>query len=236
MKHCNRLSIVCLAMFVALSVSLAQAEVKLPAVFSDNMVLQRDIDVPVWGWADAGEKVVVTFNGQTKDTVAGENGKWFLKLSPMQAGGPFEMTVAGSNKIEFKNVMLGDVWVCSGQSNMQWNVANSVNPEEEIKNANYPNIRLITVPIKSTATPLDDFNGHWVACSPETVPNFSAVAYFFGRRLHQALKVPVGLINSSWGGTRIEPWTPACGFDGLPELAAIKTRVDTATPGTPRHT
>lgn len=210
MKHLNRLSIVCLAVFVALSVSLARAEVKLPAVFSDNMVLQRDIDVPVWGWADAGEKVVVTFNGQTKDTVAGENGKWFLKLSPMQAGGPFEMTVAGSNKIEFKNVMLGDVWVCSGQSNMQWNVANSNNPEEEIKNANYPNIRLITVPTKSTATPLDDFNGRWVACSPETIPHFSAVAYFFGRTLYRELdeKVVIGLIHTSWGGSSCETWIP----------------------------
>ena len=210
MKQFKYFALSCVVLFAALSVSVVQADVKMPAAFSDNMVLQRGIDVPVWGWADADEKIAVVFNGQTKNATADANGKWSLKLDAMRAGGPFEMVVEGSNRIAFKNVMLGDVWVCSGQSNMQWTVANSDNPEEEIKNANYPNIRLLTVPRKSTAMPQENFEGQWVACSPETIPQFSAVAYFFGRELHQGLEqnVAIGLIHTSWGGSSCETWIP----------------------------
>ena len=200
-----------LALCLAMMVSVAQAEVKLPAVFSDNMVLQRDLAVPVWGWADAGEEVAVVLNGQTKEAVADANGKWMVKFNAMSVGGPCEMVVEGKNsRIAFKNVMLGDVWVCSGQSNMQWSVNASANPDEEIKNADYPNIRLISVPLKSNAAPQDNFDGQWVQCSPETIPNFSAVAYFFGRTLHNELdkKVPIGLIHTSWGGSSCETWIP----------------------------
>jgi len=210
MKQFKYFALACVILFVALSVSLVQADVKMPAVFSDNMVLQRGIDVPVWGWADAGEKVAVVFNGQTKNATADANGKWSLKLDAMRAGGPFEMVVEGSNRIAFKNVMLGDVWVCSGQSNMQWTVKDSDNSEEEIKNTNYPAIRLLTVPTKSTATPQDNFDGQWVVCSPETILNFSAVAYYFGRTLYRGLdeKVVIGLIHTSWGGSSCETWIP----------------------------
>ena len=210
MKQLKYFALACAVLFVALSVSLVQADVKMPAVFSDNMVLQRGIEVPVWGWADAGEKIAVVFNGQTKNATADANGKWSLKLDAMRAGGPFEMVVESSNRIAFNNVMLGDVWICSGQSNMQWTVKDSDNPEEEIKNANYPNIRLLTVPRKSTATLQDNFEGQWVTCSPETIPQFSAVAYFFGRSLHQRLEqnVAIGLIHTSWGGSSCETWIP----------------------------
>ncbi|MCL2348246.1 MAG: sialate O-acetylesterase, partial [Planctomycetaceae bacterium] len=153
--------------------------------------------------------VTVSINGQTQKAVAAENGKWSLKLDAMPAGGPYEMTVSGKNTIKFENVMLGDVWVCSGQSNMQMSVQSSYNSAEEIKNADYPNIRLITVPMKSTAVPQDNFDGKWVACSPETIPNFSAVAYFFGRTLHnehQNKPVAIGLIHTSWGGSSCETW------------------------------
>ena len=201
---------VCLAVCVAMTVSVAQAEVKLPAIFSDNMVLQRGMAVPVWGWADAGETVTVSINDKLARAVADDNGKWFLKIDPMQVGGPYEMTVSGKNQIAFKNVMLGDVWVCSGQSNMHWTVSASANPEEEIKNADYPGIRLITVPRVSTAVPQDHFEGQWVACTPETIPNFSAVAYYFGRTRHNEFdkKVAIGLIHTSWGGSSCETWIP----------------------------
>ena len=226
MKKMKQWGLAGLAVCMAMAISVAWADVKLPAVFSDNMVLQRDLAVPVWGWADAGEKVVVAFNGQTKDAVADDNGKWCVKLAAMPVGGPYEMTVSGKNKIVFKNVMLGDVWVCSGQSNMQWSVSVSNNPEEEIKNADYPNIRLITVPTKSTVVPQDNFDGRWMICSPETVPNFSAVAYFFGRTLHTELdkKVPIGLIHTSWGGSSCETWIPAEVVEQYQDYKAIMDR------------
>ncbi|MDR1383265.1 MAG: sialate O-acetylesterase [Planctomycetaceae bacterium] len=208
MKQLKWGSLLFLTALLVCSATLVYAEVKTPAIFSDNMVLQRDLAVPVWGWADAGEKVTVTFNGQTKETVAGENGKWSVKLDAAPAGGPYELTVAGSNTIAFKNVALGDVWVCSGQSNMEWQVKNVIKAEGEIQEANYPNIRFITVPKKSVNVPQDNFQGSWVPCSPQTVPGFTAVGYFFGRELHQATDVAIGLIHTSWGGSSCETWIP----------------------------
>ena len=230
MRKMKQWAAVCLAVCVAMAISVAWAEVKLPAVFSDNMVLQRDLAVPVWGWADTGEEVVVTCTGPTfaakSNSFADANGKWFLKLNAMPVGGPYEMVVEGKNRITFKNVMLGDVWVCSGQSNMQWSVSQSDNPEEEIKNADYPNIRLITVPTKSAAVPQDNFDGKWVPCTPETVKNFSAVAYFFGRTLHNELgqKVPIGLLHTSWGGSSCETWIPEGVVEQYQDYAAIMQR------------
>lgn len=226
MRELKRWGLTCLAVLMALTASLARAEVKLPAIFSDNMVLQRDIAVPVWGWADAGESVTISLGGQTKNAVADENGKWLLKFDAMRAGGPFEMTVAGKNKISYKNVMLGDVWVCSGQSNMQWTVANSDNPQEEIKNANYPNIRLITVPRTSNAVPQENFQGNWVPCTSETIPEFSGVAYYFGRTLFRELdeKVAIGLLHTSWGGSSCETWIPEDVVGQYADYAAIMER------------
>lgn len=187
-----------------------RAEVKLPKIFSSNMVLQQGIEIPVWGWADAGEEVAVEFNKTTVRTKTGDNGKWKVVLPVQKYGGPHTLTVKGENTIVFENVMVGEVWICSGQSNMEWRVDRSNNAETEIAAANYPDIRLFTVPKEVAQFPKDDISsGEWVECSPSTVPGFSAVGYFFGRKLNMDLDVPVGLIHTSWGGTVAETWTSA---------------------------
>lgn len=220
---------------LALNFSLL-AEVKLPNIFNNDMVLQQGIKLPVWGWAAPGEKVSVEFAGQRHETVAKADGTWRVDLAPLKATDkPAVFKVIGANTVEFSNVVVGEVWFCSGQSNMAWIVRNTDNAEQEIAGANFPMIRHFKAPNTFKPVPQKDVDAKWVVTSPETVPGQSAVAYYFGRRLHQALGVPVGLINSSWGGTRIEPWTPACGFDGLPALSGIKERVDTADPTAALH-
>jgi len=201
-----------------LATGLVHADVKLPEIFCDGMVLQRDMKLPIWGTAQAGEKVLVVINGQSKETVADNAGNWKIELAPMQAGGPMSLEVTGNNSIRISDVMVGEVWVCSGQSNMEWIVRNVNNSQQEIDSANYPNIRLFNVPRVWSQRPMASIKAKWVLCSPQTVANFSAVGYFFGREIYRTLNVPVGLISSSWGGTRIEPWTPTVGFQAVPEL------------------
>jgi sialate O-acetylesterase len=186
----------------------ALADVKLPALISDGMVLQQGIEAPLWGWADDGETITVQILDQ-KATTTAKDGKWALKLKPLKAGGPFTMTIAGKNKIEFQNVLVGEVWICSGQSNMQWTLKSSDNGEAEIAKANYPKIRLFTVPRLEVEAPETDVKSAWKECSPETVGAFSGVGYFFGRDLHKARNVPVGLINNAVGGSPAESWTNA---------------------------
>lgn len=201
------LSFIMLFLFPAFFSGVIFAEVSLPKIFSDNMVLQRGKELRIWGNAEAGEKISVSLDGQKESTRANKEGKWELTLSPFSAGGPHELVVKGQNTISFNNVMIGDVWLASGQSNMEWSVNRSDNAEEEIQLANFKNIRLFTVPREISSTPLTDFEeGQWQECTPETVGDFSAVAYFFGRNLHNQLDVPIGLINSSWGGTVAETW------------------------------
>ncbi len=186
----------------------AVADVRLARIFSDHAVLQQRKPVPVWGTAQPGEKVTVEFRGQKVSTVTGDDGEWRVTLKPMPAGGPFQMTVRGNNTIVLDDVLVGEVWICSGQSNMEWPVALSNNAEQEIAQANYPQIRLFMVPKAVSDRPLKDLNGGaWQPCTPETVRNFSAVGYFFARELHRTLKVPVGMIQSAWGGTPAESWT-----------------------------
>ncbi len=194
-------------MLAAISLNLP-AEVRLPKVIGSNMVLQRSQPVQIWGWADKGEKVSVLFNGQKETTKTSKEGKWMVTLDSMQAGGPFEMEIHGKNSITLDNILIGDVWICSGQSNMEWTLSNSNNAEEEILAANYPEIRLFDVPNNIQLAPVEDLpSGKWTACSGETARNFSAVGYFFGRGIHQALDVPIGLISTNWGGTNVETWT-----------------------------
>jgi sialate O-acetylesterase len=183
-----------------------RADVKLPAVISDNMALQQGQPVPIWGWADAGEDVSVTFAGQTKTAKAGEDKKWSVTLDALKVGEPAELTVKGKNTIVVMNVIVGEVWVCSGQSNMEFGINNANNAKDEIANAKFPKIRLFTVKKKVSDVPVYDCEGKWTECSPETINGFTAVGYFFGRKLHQELNVPVGLIHTSWGGTPIEAW------------------------------
>ncbi len=185
---------------------IARADVKLPAIIGDNMALQRAIDVPIWGWADPGEKVTVTLGTQSKSATADGDGKWMVRLDSMKEGGPVTMTVSGKNTITVENILIGEVWVCSGQSNMGFTVNRAIDGEKEVAAANYPEIRLFSVPLLGTQEPQYDCNGKWVVCSPETVGNFTAVGYFFGREIYNNIKVPVGLINTSWGGSSCEAW------------------------------
>lgn len=188
-------------------VATCSANVRLPAIIGDNMVLQADKPLSIWGWADAGEEVTVTL-GQAKQTAkADDKGKWKVSLPPQKANAtPVEMTVAGKNAISVKNILVGEVWGGSGQSNMQWSVAVSTNAPQEIAAANYPEIRLFIVPNRLSSSALDDVQAKWVVCSPQSVAPSSAALYFFGREIHKALHVPVGLITCAWGGSRIEPW------------------------------
>ncbi len=193
--------------------------VTLPHVFGDNMVLQRGQRVPVWGKGAPGEKVTVSFAGQSVSTTAGEDGRWKLFLAPLNANATgSEFSVKGANEISFKNVVIGEVWFCAGQSNMEFTMSarrKVKDWEREVASAKFPLIRHFRPPHKVATEPLDDVEASWVETSPETIPPQSAVAFFFGETLHKELGVPVGLINCSWGGTRIEPWTPAGHPDDL---------------------
>ena len=197
---------------------------RLPALFGDNMVIQRDTRVPVWGWAGPGTKVSVVINGKSADGVTNSRGKWRVELPAMPAGGPSELTVtAGREKRTFANVMLGEVWVASGQSNMDMSVAQSANAKQETAGADDPRIRLFKVPRLVANTPEEDtVGGKWVECTSATVGGFSAVAYFFGRDISGRLNVPVGLIQTSWGGTPAESWTSE---EGLAAQGAFRARV-----------
>lgn len=186
--------------------SMARADVKVPALFTDHMVLQRDQANPVWGSADAGEKVTVVLGTQQKTATADTHGHWRATLDPMPAGGPHRIVIEGKNRIVIQDILFGEVWVCSGQSNMQMAVSSSRDADLERMAANFPQIRLITVPRVGTQEPQEDFKGEWQLCSPATVGGFSAAGYFFGRELHQITGVPIGLINNSWGGSACEAW------------------------------
>ncbi len=183
----------------------AQAEVRLHTLFTDHMVLQRGIAVPVWGWAADGEKVTVEFQGQTVSTVA-KQGKWMVRLKKLKAGGPDVLKVTGQNTVVVNDVLVGEVWVASGQSNMEWGLKSSFEPEADIAAANNPLLRLYTVPKLKANAPVDQVNSSWQLTSPSSVPGFSAVAYYFGQSLQKALGVPVGMIHTSWGGSPAEVW------------------------------
>jgi sialate O-acetylesterase len=184
-----------------------QAEVKLPALIADHMLIQQDAPVRIWGKAAAGETVIVTFQSQKLSATAAPSGYWQVFLDPIAAGGPFEMTIAGSNTITIQDILAGEVWVGSGQSNMEFPMSKVADAEKEIAAANFQQIRLFTVKRIVAEQPADDVQGSWSACTPESVRNFSAVEYFFGRELHLLRRIPMGLIHSSWGGTPAQSWT-----------------------------
>ncbi|MBT3344742.1 MAG: sialate O-acetylesterase [Gemmatimonadetes bacterium] len=190
---------------------------QLADVFSDHMVLQRRTPIRVWGEADPGARVEVSLGHDAPTSAtAGEDGSWLLELPAHPAGGPHDLVVAsGSDRINLEDVLVGEVWLASGQSNMQWSMASTLDAVNEIAAADWPQLRLLNIPRTTAVEPGAQIGSSWQVCTPETVPAFSAVAFFFGRRLHQQLGVPIGLINSSWGGTRIEPWTDAQHIDWL---------------------
>jgi sialate O-acetylesterase len=216
----GRYSIALTASWMLIATSVASAAVKLNGMFTDNMVLQQGKKLPVWGTADNGEQVTVSIQKQ-KATAVAKDGKWMAWLKPLKAGGPVEMTVSGQNTLTLKNVLIGEVWICSGQSNMQMHVGGTADAAKAIAESANPKLRLYTVPNTTSDTPLDDVKGSWVECGPQTVAGFSAVGYFFGKHLQAALKVPVGLVATSWGGTPAEAWTSKEVLETTPGLKSI---------------
>ncbi|YCM42805.1 sialate O-acetylesterase [Verrucomicrobiaceae bacterium 227] len=211
------------AVFLAVTLSslpVTFADVAVSKAFGDHMVLQQNAPIRVWGTGDPGEGVNVTIAGKSARTVTNGQGTWRVDLDALAADGKAHtMTVKGRNTVEFKDILFGEVWICSGQSNMEWAVNGSLNAKEEIAAADHPQIRLFNVPGHvAQPDPGTDARGQWQLCSPETIPGFTAVGYFFGRELQKELKVPIGLVGTNWGGTRIEPWTPPVGFKAVPDL------------------
>ncbi len=188
---------------------LTQANVTLPAIFSDRMVLQQQSELIIWGWARALEPVTViaSWDHQAVQTKADNHANWQVKIKTPKAGGPYHLIIIGNNTIVLQDVMIGEVWLCSGQSNMEWSAnAGIEGGAEHIQQANYPHIRFFQVGHRTAPARQLDVTGQWEECTPQTMSHFSAVGYFFGRELHQRLHVPIGLINSSWGGTPAETW------------------------------
>lgn len=220
----------------------ARAEVRLPKVFSSHMVLQQEKPLVIWGWAQPNETIIIQLSSSTESqkVQANEHGEWKATLPAMKAGGPYILTVSGSDTVRFEDVMIGEVWLCSGQSNMEMGIGMVRDAKKEIAAANHPEIRLLKVVKKWTPLPQDDIEGTWKLCSPQTVVEggwggFSAAGYFFGRELHTKLGVTVGLIDASWGGTRIESWTPPEGFAAVPALKHEYEMVQLGDPRSPVH-
>ena len=218
-------------MLVALAVP-AFADVTLPAIFSDHAVLQKSAKVPVWGRAAAGEKVTVTLDSSKAEATAGESGKWQAVLNLSRSGpGPFNLVVQGKNTLTVTDVIVGEVWLASGQSNMEWLLKNTNDAATEIAASANPSLRIFTITKAEAAVPITGYQGKWIVSAPETSGGFTAVGYFFSKDLQQALKVPVGLIHSSWGGTPVETWTSKEALASDPELksGAEKAEADLHT-------
>lgn len=221
----NRLMLVVLV-GLGFTTGTLRADVTLPSVIGNRMVLQREQVVPVWGWDDPETEVSVTFAGQSVSGKTDAQGKWLVHLTALPAGGPHQMVIQGSSRVTLDGVLVGEVWLCSGQSNMEWTVQQSLNPEKEIAAGTHPRIRHIKIPHRPAATPADNVpSSGWQECTPRTVSAFTAVGYYFARHLQAELDVPVGLIGSNWGGTRIEPWTPPVGFHQVPALKSISEKL-----------
>jgi sialate O-acetylesterase len=225
------LKAILLSFFLFLFVSPVFSIIKLPGVLTSDMVLQRNKEIKIWGWADNAEKVSVSFNNKTLNTKTDKSGKWLLVFPAMKEGGPFTIVIKGKNTITLNNILIGDVWVCSGQSNMEFTVKSAKNSGKEIENANYPQIRLLTIPKNLQYNTVDDVPGiSWKLCSPETVGSFSAVGYFFGRDVYKETNIPIGLINTSWGGTLIEAWTSKDFLTRVDEFKNVNDKIIIKTP------
>ena len=217
------------------SAGVLRAEVRPAPLFSDHMVLQSGMPAPVWGTAGAGERVTVSFNGQKQSATAGADGKWMVRLADIKSGGPFQMIIAGTNSVTVSDVLVGEVWLGSGQSNMAFTVskkkasyAGLINEEQEIAAANYPKLRMFTGKNAKAYEPQSSVDGQWVVCSPETVPGFSAVAYLFGRNLHKELDVPVGMLVLAFGASTAESWIPRGAMAADPLLKPLLEGLDAA--------
>lgn len=231
----KRLILALLILALTFAADPATAAVKLSRAFGNHMVLQQDQPIRLFGSAKPGEKVTAELAGKTATATTGQNGRFRLELPAMKADGKSHtLTVKGRNTITLKDVLLGEVWICSGQSNMEWSVGGTLNAQEEIAAADHPQIRLFNVPGHVQGpVPTDDPRGSWQLCAPNTIRGFSAVGYFFGRSLQKELNVPIGLVGTNWGGTRIEPWTPPVGFRQVPQLKDYVQNLNSIDPRSP---
>jgi sialate O-acetylesterase len=195
------------------------------------MVLQCGMPIPVFGLADPGEEIVVSLGGHTVRTQADEDGRWIVKLPAMKAGGTHQLEVRASNRVTINGILVGEVWICSGQSNMEWAVRLAKHADQEIPKARDPDIRLFQVPKRPSGIPAFDVQAEWRPCSPESIGDFSAVAYYFGRELRNVLGVPIGLIQAAWGGTAISPWIPREGFASSPQWKNTLETIEAARRG-----
>lgn len=217
----------CALVISSLTVGILGAEVRPNPLFSAGAVLQRDQAIPIWGTARDGEQVTVELAGQKLSTTA-EQGVWRVELKPISAGGPFTLTLTGDNTVTLDNILVGEVWICSGQSNMEWPLHKTANAEAERSKANFPQLRMFTVAKSTSIRPLAEVKGSWRECSPETVASFSAVGYYFARDLYQKLGIPVGMIHTSWGGTPAQAWTSIEGLAKDPALQGYLNAANTA--------
>lgn len=200
---------------------LSMANIRLPAILGNNMVLQQQSIVKLWGWAAPGEKIFVqiSWNNKTDSTTATRDANWQINIQTPSAGGPYSINISGENRIVLSNIMIGEVWVCSGQSNMEWGYMQGLQDiKDELPICNNPQIRFFNIPKTTADYPQDDCMGEWTVCDSNSLKSFSAIGYFFGKKLNQELKVPVGLINDNWGGTPAEVWTPAESINSNPVL------------------
>lgn len=204
--------IYCLLLIQLLCLSAMQAEIRLPAVFTDHMVLQRNSEITLWGWGTPGEHIAIMpewLAGDTLKTQVTNMGKWSARIRTVEAGGPYQLHINGSSQVVLSDILLGEVWLCSGQSNMEWSVNHGINNgDEEARNADFPNLRIFHLPQIGASTPQENCFSQWTLCTPETMRRTSAIGYFFGRNISEELDVPVGIIVAAWGGTPAEVWTP----------------------------
>jgi len=221
---CLKIIFAAVIILFAAAGTLAAAEPRLPSIFADGMVLQRGMPVPIWGRGEAGERVTVEIAGQSATATADSSGDWKVVLPPLEAGGPFEMTLTAGEVIVLKNILVGDVWLASGQSNMAMTVSRVKDAEKEAASARFPRIRLATVPEATAVEPQFDNNATWAECTPQTVRTFSAVAYFFAREIHNTQDVPIGIIDCSWSGSVAEAWISADALAREEELAPLFER------------
>ncbi|MBN8217118.1 MAG: 9-O-acetylesterase, partial [Spirochaetes bacterium] len=229
----------CFPLFGLLLFATAFSEVRLPKIFSSNMVLQQEKPIIIWGWDAPGTVVTVTLGSKSAQATANPKGEWKATLPAMKVDGKaYTLTVKGTTTILLGNLLIGEVWLCSGQSNMEMGIKACLNADAEIAAANYAKIRLFLIPKKFLRSPTNDVPATWVECSSSNIVQggwggFSAAAYYFGRTIHTNLKIPVGLIESAWGGTRIEPWTPPEGFAMVPALQSQLTQAMGMDPTSP---
>lgn len=215
-----------IGLFLLLAIQFVFANVSLPYIFSNNMVLQRNSKIPVWGFADPGEKITVSFKNQTKTTIAEKNGTWKILLNEEKEGGPFELKIKANNELIFRDILIGDVWFCSGQSNMEWDMLRSEGYEKEMAQNAFPAIRQIKI-LKAVSTSPENniVPTEWKVANTKTLADFSGVAYYFAKKIQQETKVPVGIINCSWGGTNIETWIPRDAFENSEDFKQMISKL-----------